>query len=308
MACVASRNWGGNIYRGWSQIKHSLDSKKYHLCRYGFMKEIYDYLDPVDFISDQFEEIKARSPGFSLRAWARTLGMKSHGPLHAILKKQRKIPKNLVLPLIKTLKLEKDHAKYFELLVELSRTKKPEEISLYKEKLEKLSPVPLREINDLEAYKYLTDPIHITVAEMTQLKGFKDSVAWLKKALRVNQNMRDLEIILERLKNLGVIEKSGSKYKKPVQHLFTKLEVTSDVVQNYHKFCSQVAIDQISKQDLSEREYNAICFNIKKSDLPKIKEQIRDFVNRIVEENEAPPHAGDETYQLNIQFFSLTKE
>ncbi|MAZ50022.1 MAG: hypothetical protein CME65_15780 [Halobacteriovoraceae bacterium] len=265
-------------------------------------------MEPIEFISDRFEEIKARNPGYSLRAWAKSLGMKSHGPLHAILKKQRKIPKNLIIPLIKTLKLDKEEAKYFELLVDLSRAKKPEEIDFYKDKLAKLSPVPLREIHDLEAYKYLTDPIHFTVAEMTQLKEFNDSPAWMKKSLRVNQNMRELEVIIERLRNLGIVQrKKKNHYEKPLQHLYTKLEVTSEVVQNYHKFCSELAIDQVSKQDISEKEFNALCFNIKKKDLPQIKEQIRDFINRLVEENEAPAHEGDETYQLNVQFFSLTK-
>lgn len=271
------------------------------------MKEIYKYLEPIEFISDRFEEIKARNSGYSLRAWAKSLGMKSHGPLHAILRKQRKIPKNLVIPLIKTLKLDKQEAKYFELLVDLSRAKKPEEIEFYQDKLAKLSPVPLREIHDLEAYKYLTDPIHFTVAEMTQLKNFNDSPAWIKKSLRVNQNMRDLDVIIERLRNLGIVEKKKDKYLKPVQHLYTKLEVSSEVVQNYHKFCSRLAIDQISQQEVEEKEFNALCFNIKKKDLPQIKEQIRDFVNKLVEDFEASSHQGDETYQLNVQFFSLTK-
>ncbi|MBD67046.1 MAG: hypothetical protein CME62_17725 [Halobacteriovoraceae bacterium] len=271
------------------------------------MKRIYDYIDAVDFVNDKFAEIQQRSPGFSLRAWARQLGMKSHGPLHAILRKQRKIPKNLVIPLIKSLKLEKDEEKYFETLVDLSRAKKPEEVSFYQEKLAKLSPVPLREIHDLEAYRYLTDPVHITVAEMTQLKSYQDSSVWLKQHLRINQNMRDLEIILDRLKNLGVIEKKGNKVHKPVKHLFTKFDVPSEVVQDYHKFCANLANEQLSKQPVEEREYNALCFNIKKKDLPKIKEQIRDFVNKLVEEHEAPAHKGDETYQLNVQFFSLTK-
>ncbi|MBT4790220.1 MAG: TIGR02147 family protein [Halobacteriovoraceae bacterium] len=139
------------------------------------MDSIYDYLDATDFLNDKFKELQKERPSFSLRAWAKHLDMKSHGPLHAILKKQRMIPKKLVPKLIKTLKIDKNEVKYLEALVDFQRAKSIEEKEFYKEQLAKLSPTPLREINDLEAYKYITDPIHITLAEMTQLKNFKDT-------------------------------------------------------------------------------------------------------------------------------------
>ncbi len=271
------------------------------------MSKIYDYLDPVNFINDKFKEIKERNSGFSLRAWARQLGMKSHGPLHAILKKQRSIPKKLTPFLIKSLKLSGEEAKYFEALVDFHRAKTPQEKDFYKEKLDKLSPVPLREINDLEAYRYITDPVHITLAEMTQLEGYQHDPAWIKQHYRVNQNMRDIETVMNRLTQLGVIKKQGRKIIKPVEHIYTKYDIPSSAIQNYHKQCSQFAIDQISEQSVDQKEFNAIAFNIDTEDLPEIKSRIRDFVNDLIEEYEAKPGKGDQTYQLNIQLFSLTK-
>jgi len=271
------------------------------------MINIYDYLEPADYLKDKLAEIKKNNAGFSLRAWAKHLGMKSHGPLHAILNKQRNIPKKLVPVLIKSLKLDKKAEKYFEVLVDFQRSKTPTEKDFYLERLQQLSPKPLREINDLEAYKYITDPIHIIIAELTQLKNFQDNPVWIKQHFRLNQNLREIEIILNRLKSLGVIEKKGEKINKPVQHIYTKFEIESSDIQNYHKTCSHMAIDQISKQDISEKEFNAIAFNIKKKDIPKMKEQIREFINNLVDEYEAKPHQGDETYQLNLQLFSLSK-
>lgn len=271
------------------------------------MLNIYDYLDPAEFINDRFQIIRAENPNFSLRAWAMRLGMKSHGPLHAILKKQRKIPIKFVPKMISTLKLNKDEAKYFEVLVDLQRAKTPEETDYYKVKLDKLSPVPLRELNDLEAYKYITDPVHLILAEMTQLRQFSESPIWIKQHFRMNLNIRDVEIMMNRLRQLGVIENKGDKIIKPVEHIYTKFETKSESIQNFHKLCSRMAIEQISEQDIEEKEYNAIAFNIKKKDLPKMKEEIRAFINKLVDDYEAKPHEGDDTYQLNVQLFSLTK-
>lgn len=271
------------------------------------MINIYDYVEPSQFLKDHLKNKKKLNSAFSLRSWAKLLGMKSHGPLHAILNQQRGIPKKLVPPLIQSLKLNKKDAKYFEALVDFQRSKTIEEKDFYRERLEKLSPTPLRELNDLEAYKYITDPVQIVLAEMTQLKNFQNNPAWIKKHFRLSLNLRDIEIIIERLLKLGVVEEHGDKLLKRVEHIYTKFDVLSDTIQNYHKICSQMAIDEISKQDLLEREFNAIAFNIKKKDLPKMKEAMRDFINQLVEEYEAPSHKGDETYQLNLQFFSLTK-
>lgn len=193
------------------------------------------------------------------------------------------------------------------MLVDFDRSKNFDEKEFYREKLENLSPRPIREINDLEAYKYVTDPVHIMLAEMTQLKGFKDSPAWIKQHLRINQNMRDLEVMLERLKKLGIIKKEKNKMTKPVEHIYTGQEIESKDIQAYHKTCSNMAIDQIGKQGIDEKEFNAIAFNIEKKNLPKMKEELREFINKLVEDYEAPPHKGDETYQLNLQLFSLTK-
>lgn len=209
--------------------------------------------------------------------------------------------------IIKSLKLSAKEAKFFELLVDYSRPKSIEEKDFYHEKLQALSPKELREVNDIEAYKYITEPLHIIIAEMAELNVFKNSVGWIKGRLRPHINLKDAEEIIERLINLEILKKEGNKLKKQIQHIYTSKEVMSKAVQLYHKKMGALAIEQISEQSIDEREFNAISFNIKKKDLPKIKEFIREFSDQMVQNFEAKSGEGEETYHLNVQFFSLTK-
>lgn len=271
------------------------------------MASIYEYKDPADYMRESLAEIKKRNPAFSLRAWAKQLGMKSHGPLHAIINKQRKVPKNLVPTLITTLKLNTKEAKYFEAMVDFQRAKKLEEIEYYKNKLHELSPNTLRQIDDIDRYKAITDPSHIIISEMSQLKNFEHSPAWIKTHLRQSINLKDIEDILNRLESLEILEPKKNKTLKKKDNIYTKYDIKNETVQRYHKEVSTYAINEISKQDVLDREFNALSFNIKKKDLTQIKEAIRTFVNDLVTEYEAEAHKGDETYQLNVQFFSLTK-
>lgn len=271
------------------------------------MLAIYEYIDPAEYLTDALEEKKEKNPAFSLRSWAQQLGMKSHGPLHAMLKGQRNIPKKYIPLIIKSLKLQGKEAKFFELLVDLSRAKSMEEKELYRERLQALSPKELREVSDIEAYKYITEPLHIIIAEMTELKVFKNSLGWIKMRLRPHLNLKDAEEIVERLINLEILKKEGHKLKKQIQHIYTSKEVMNKAVQLYHKKMGALAIEQISEQSIDQREFNAISFNIKKKDLPKIKEFIREFSDQMVQNFEASSGQGEETYHLNVQFFSLTK-
>lgn len=269
------------------------------------MLTIYDYLDPASFLSDAFEIKRKRNANFSLRSWALRLGMKSHGPLHAMLAGQRNIPKKYIPLLVKSLDLEKKEAKFFELLVDLQRAKSLEEKEIYLERLKQLSPKALREVNDIDAYKYITEPLHIIIAEMTTLPKFQNTLGWIKSHLRPNVNLKELESIIERLLSLGILKLENNKLIKQVQHIYTAKEIMSKAVQEYHKKMSLLAIEEIANQDIENREYNAISFNIKKKDLPKIKETIREFSDQIVQEFES--ESADETYHLNVQLFSLTK-
>jgi len=268
---------------------------------------IFEYIDISQYLSDCLKYKKQENTMFSLRAWASRLGMKSHGPLHAMLTGKRKIPKKYIPLLIKDLKLTKKQSSYFELLIDYQRSKGETEKEFYFNKLNKISPSNLRETNDIEAYKYLTDPLHIIISEMTQLKNYQHKIGWIKNHLRFNASLKDIEQVLHRLIDLNVLEIKNNRVKKTVQHIYTQKEKLSKAVQIYHQKMSQASINAIEKQAISQREFNAVSFNINNKDLDKIKEDIAQFCDQLVQNYESKPHEGDETYHLNVQLFSLSK-
>lgn len=272
------------------------------------MLQIYEYIDPAKYLNDKLDEKKAKNANFSLRSWAMQLGMKSHGPLHAMLKGQRNIPKKLVATLVKNLKLDVKEAKYLDALVDYQRSKTDEEKAQWMKRLNELSPKISREINDYEVFNYINDPLHFIIAEITQLKGFKKQLGWIKKKLRPSISLKEIEDVLDRLQKLEILEETEDRFKKHIQHIYSSKEMMSKAIQSYHKKMCDMAKEEISNQDVTEREFNGISFNIKKSDLPKIKESMRKFTDQIVEDFEASEQKGDATYHLNVQLFSLTKE
>ena len=101
-------------------------------------------------------------------------------------------------------------------------------------------------------------------------------------------------------------DENGNLYKTN-RHLSNIPDVHDIAVQEYHKNVSKLASEQISKQDLKDRDFNAFAMNINKDKLPKAKQMVQDFVKKFISEIEAEATEGEETYQLNVQFFGLSK-
>ena len=86
---------------------------------------IYTYTEPEIYLKDMLQMKKRRNPQFSLRAWARLLGMKTHTPLQLMLVSKRPIPKKYIPLFGKSLTLALDEIEYLELMIDHQRAKNP---------------------------------------------------------------------------------------------------------------------------------------------------------------------------------------
>jgi len=86
---------------------------------------IYTYTEPEVYLKDMLLMKKRKNPQFSLRAWARLLGMKTHTPLQLMLASKRPIPKKYIPLFGKSLTLSLDEIEYLELMIDHQRAKNP---------------------------------------------------------------------------------------------------------------------------------------------------------------------------------------
>jgi uncharacterized protein (TIGR02147 family) len=86
---------------------------------------IYTYTEPEIYLKDMLQMKKRKNPQFSLRAWARLLGMKTHTPLQLMLASKRPIPKKYIPLFGKSLTLALDEIEYLEIMIDHQRAKNP---------------------------------------------------------------------------------------------------------------------------------------------------------------------------------------
>ena len=84
---------------------------------------IYTYSRPEIYLKDMLASKKERNPQFSLRAWARLLGMKTHTPLQLMLASKRPIPKKYIPLFGKSLNLNDEEVVYLEAMIDNQRAR-----------------------------------------------------------------------------------------------------------------------------------------------------------------------------------------
>ncbi len=272
------------------------------------MLSIYEYSDAAQFLRDVWQEKKSRNSAFSERAWARSLGFKSNASLSLILHGRRGIPKSRIARISASIGLSSKESLYFEALAGVASSKSPEEREFYYARLQSLTPkTPLKRV-EVEAYRYLGDPLHTHILEMTDLPNFDEDARWIQSRLRKSASLLEIREAVDRLVGLGLLQENESgKLKRTQSHVSTKQDFADKGVQKYHKNILALAADLLSQTPLSDREYGSYSLNIAKAKIPRAKELLREFVEKFIFEIEAPVQSGEETYQLSLQFFPVTQ-
>jgi uncharacterized protein (TIGR02147 family) len=272
------------------------------------MLEVYSYSELHTFLRDAWLSKKGRNQAFSLSAWARQLGFENSSPLSLALKGKRNLPKKYLPLVIKSLDLNSDQATYLEGLFDLAKAKSTEERLFYFRQLQKLAPKKLKNTT-VDEFKSLSEPIYGLILEMSALKGFQTDPYWIQKRIKMSVDIHQVSEAIQRLVKLELlkIEEKPRCFKKTHKDISTENDISDLATKEFHKAVSQLAAKAVAEQDVNTREFQSFTFNIRNKDLKKAKEKIRKFLDEFLVEFEAPEGEGDESYQLNVQLFSMTK-
>ncbi len=269
---------------------------------------IFEYSNPSLFLRDTWNSKRAYNKNFTLRAWATQLGISSHGSFYQMIKGLRPLPKKYIHPISKSLKLGSKETLYFETLVDYSKAKDLEHKNFYKDRLKELSPSPKLSFYELESFHFIKNPLNGAIIEMTTLSDFKYDIKWIQDKLAIKYSQNEIQKAINLLLELKLITLcSDGKLKRSNAHIFTKQDIKNIALQEYHSNVLSLANSAIKTQEIDKREFNATAFGIKEEHLPQIKEDIRNFINEMINKYETTAGSADQIYQLSTQFFGLTK-
>lgn len=265
---------------------------------------IFDHKNVIDYLVSCFQYEKLMNDSFSIRKWSKIMDIDSQS-LVLILQQKKKISPQQTIKLMNGLMLDASEQSYFEALVKLTFA----ELEREKQVLE----IILSELRmHTGAVAYMEDQsvfshwIHMAILSMSRITGFvcnKDSI----KEFLVNDIPGEiLDESIERLLKLNLINiDANGSITKDYDNVTSKNDVYKKSPHTYFEQVSELA-KQAIETPVEEREFQCFSLAIKHDKIPAFKEMIRNFRAKMC--TFAESDVTDQVYQMNIQFFPLTKK
>ena len=234
-------------------------------------------------LREAYTEGKLRNPSYSLRAFARRVGL-SPGALSEVLNGKRRVTPQMAQRILPRLNIG------------------PEEAQALIEQAEK---GPTWNALTADQYSLLADWTHFAILSLGETKDFRDDDAWIAERLGIST--AQVARTIERLEKLGLLARdpktgrrvpTGAQYSSPD-------EVANIAVRKVHSDYLEKAREAIVEVDVEQRDFLGVTMAIDPLKLPVAKKRIREVLKDLCVELESGPQT--EVYRLGFQLFPLTR-
>lgn len=263
-----------------------------------------NYISYHDILKERFEKRQLLNSSYSLRAFARDLGI-SVPRLSQILNGKLGLSIKAAKLIAERLKLSEEEFTWFNASVGSQHSRKFKERENYKNKIEKYkSETKAYSQIHMEYFKVIADWYHFAILELTALKEFKNDTKWIAKTLGITAE--EAQAAIERMKSLDLLREENGKLIDAFKFLATTNDVPSMSLKKFHAQLIKKSLDALYEQEVSNREVSSTIFAVNKNQLAEFKEKIRSF-------RQTTAHAAEQTqnkdsvYCLSIQLFELSR-
>lgn len=246
----------------------------------------------IRILQDAWTAARMRNPQFSLRAFARKLGV-APSALSEILSGKRPITEKTARRLSLRMSLSPEElARVF-----VHESKKEADSSGKKRQSLAYSEI------EQDQFKAVSDWVHFAILSLSETRDFDSSADWIAQRLGVSESVAQQSF--DRLVRLGMLRRVRGQW-RPKQARYTSPdEIVNSALKRAHVQHFQLAQKSLEELDLSVRDFIGITMAIDPSKLTEAKRRIREFRDELAGCLEVGEKR--EVYQLAIQLFPLTQ-
>lgn len=241
------------------------------------------------WLIDEFSQRRVRNSFYSLRAFARDLGV-SPTSLSEVLAKKRDFSKKNILQISNSMSLSPLQTNSLLAQVGLKSNKE----------LEKREFFELSE----DSFRVISDWYHLAIVNLCKMNSRNNiDVNFVAKRLSISKI--EAQNAIARLLRLKLIKREGKTLKVTTTTLSTTRDVPSTSIRKYHKQNLQLAEKSIERDSVDLREFSSITFPTDLARLDEAKGMIMDFKRKMARFLETSN--SKEVYTLAIQLFPISR-
>ena len=272
--------------------------------------DLVHYLDYRAFLADHAGEQRRKNPHWSFGVWAKKMGLSNTATLTRVLQGDRHPGPQLVDGFVKYFRFSAKDAEHFRDLVRLSKTQKdPKLATLLLEKMgRRFANGKVRTVDE-QTFQTISRWYCLPIREMVRQRSFKNDCQWIANRFLFHVDAKETEEALFNLKSLGLVDADPVTHTLKIAEgrLNTGDDIANEAVKRHHEEMLDNAKKALRTVDVAEREITAQTLSFSSQNLSKAKQLIREFQDKFSELMEDSLE-GDRVFQMQIQFFPLTKK
>jgi uncharacterized protein (TIGR02147 family) len=256
---------------------------------------------PADFrvfLQEQLEERCRVNSQYSLRSFARSLGIGS-SDLSKLIRLRRQLSDASLVKLANKLRLDPEVTELYRASLRKSQNTKQKRAGAIK------APENFREVS-LDAFRIVGDWYHFAILELMKVRGFRSESRWI--ARRLGLTTSEVNIAIQRLQQCGFLEiKPDGTW---VDHAGSTSSISAtyaDVAaRRQQRQILEKAIYAVENIPMPHASQSSMLMAINKANLPAAREMIKDFRRKLCALLEEGTYK-DDIYYLTVGLFPILK-
>ncbi len=270
------------------------------------MNRIETYTDYREYLKDFYEDRKQKLSIFSYRYFCIKAGIKSPTLFKEIVQGKRSLTSNTIQAFIKGLGLTPTDAQYFIALVHFNQSTNSQEKTQFLEQMRSLRRKVTQQLVPLDQYEYYSQWYYTVLRELACILDWNDDYGTLAKAIDPPIKKSEARNGIKFLLDKGFLKKNQDGTYSQINPAITSgSEVASIGVRSFNETMAKYGVEAINKFPKSERDIRSLVIGVSPKNYALIKEEIREFINRIIRLVDDDCQA-ERVYDINVQLFPLS--
>jgi uncharacterized protein (TIGR02147 family) len=237
-------------------------------------------------LSEELAKRMGRNPKYSLRAFAKTLGLSSSF-VSKLMNGQRPFTEKTLAKISRHLDLT------------------PSQIARIQESMKDRQKMPLTfQSLDLDRFQMISDWYHFAILELSTIENVVLNPGNVSSLLGIS--IHESKSALERLERLGLLNNNSGKGPEPAQSFSTVgPNFTTAATRNQQRQILEMAIRALDSVPFEERDQSSVTLAIPKARVGEAKKKIAAFRREMTELLQRPGKR-DSVYHLSVSFYPVT--
>lgn len=256
-----------------------------------------------EILRQELSSRRERNPGYSQRAFARDLGIRSNRLSEVLRGKQGLSLKSASL-IAERLEYPEDKKRLFCSLVQLENKRASKsEIEAAKKEIRIHEQSQEYHQIGIDTFKVISDWYHLAILELIKLSDFVRDPVWIARKLSISKD-EAIEAVL-RLKRVGMLEEREGTWVLPKRNNNLMGGISAESIKKFHEQFLKKAIYSLHHDSLETREFRTTFISIKKESTAEAKRRVDEFW-KTLDRDLGEDSGADSVYGLGIQFFNIT--